>query len=48
MEDNAQSVEKQNDELSADVLQFTEMFKPLSQEAKVAMLELLRQLNDKD
>ncbi len=48
MEDNAQSIEKQTDELSTDVLQFAEMFKQLSLEAKVTMLELLRQLNDKD
>lgn len=45
MEDNAQLVENQSNELTADVLQFAEMFERLSPEAKTAMLEILRQLN---
>lgn len=45
MEDNAQSIGTQSDELSADILCFAEMFKRLSPEAKTAMLEILRQLN---
>lgn len=45
MEDSAQLVENQPEELTADVLQFAEMFEQLSPEAKTAMLEILRQLN---
>ncbi len=45
MEDNAQPIGAQPDELSADVLCFAEMFERLSLEAKTAMLEILRQLN---
>lgn len=46
MEDNAQPIGTQPDELSADVLCFAEMFERLSPETKTAMLEILRQLND--
>lgn len=45
MEDNAQLVENQSNELTADVLQFAKMFERLSPEDKTAMLEILRQLN---
>lgn len=48
MENNVQPLEQQTDELSADILKFTEMFKQLSPEAKAAMLEILHLLNDID
>lgn len=40
------SFEKQSEELSEDIIQFTEMFSQLSPEAKDAMLEILRLLNN--
>ncbi|MBD5111844.1 MAG: hypothetical protein HDT42_04830 [Ruminococcaceae bacterium] len=43
MDENAPKT--QSDELTADVLQFAEMFERLSPEDKTAVLELLRQLN---
>lgn len=45
MEDNAQPIGTQPDDIVADVLLFAEMFEQLSPEAKSAMLEILRQLN---
>lgn len=46
MEDNTQPIETQSDDLAADIICFAEMFERLSPEAKSAMLEILRQLND--
>lgn len=48
MDNNKKSSENQNDELSEDILQFTEMFSQLSPEAKDAMLEILRLLNNEE
>lgn len=45
MEDNAQPIGTESDELSADILRFAEMFERLSPETKTAILEILRQLN---
>lgn len=45
MEDNAQPITDEQDELVADVLRFAELFERLSPDAKTVVLELLRQLN---
>lgn len=45
MEDNAQSIIDEQDELVADALCFAELFERLSPDAKAVVLELLRQLN---
>ncbi len=45
MDENVQPEVTQLDELTADVLQFAEMFERLSPEDKTVVLELLRRLN---
>ena len=42
------SSEKQTDDFSAEVLQFAEMFSQLPPEAKDAMIEILRLLNNEE
>ncbi|MCM1298196.1 MAG: hypothetical protein NC203_00550 [Firmicutes bacterium] len=46
MEGNVRPIETSSDNLETDVLCFAEMFEQLSSEAKAAILELLRQLNE--
>lgn len=48
MEENAQSTDIVSDDFSTDTLRAAEMFERLAPEARTALLEFLRHLDDAD
>lgn len=48
VEDNAQITDNESDEFSAETLRAAELFERLAPEARTALLDFLRHLNDAD